>query len=279
MLEKKISNGKIYAALADLNYWDKNPRLPGTPEDDERMIRQIAFLGQYKPNFVTEDGIHVGGNKRLKAMSWLNVNVYVWTDKDGKSHEINRMGQFNDIWITELGFGKVEHSQEYFDAGGVQKYKALLDGEVQEREYNSIEQIMLEYAISDNDPIGQYDQEALHELTKPHREFIPQGTYKLELAPSISLEKFDQDFEKEQARKKAEEGQNENKKDKKIVVRVEYTPEQFKEIEPRIDTLRELLGVESNTDLFTKMVEIAESQAAAESEDITPAADTEETSL
>lgn len=161
MLEKNVTTtGKIFTDIDKLIEWDKNPRSV-EDKDLERLKRQMQFLGQYKPLLVTEDGIVVGGNMRLRVMRDLKIT---------------------EVWITELAFGKTESDPI--------KFKAIIDGEVQEREYDSIEQIMIEYALSDNDGVGAYDQQALHELTSGYAELIPQGLYKLELAPPTALETF-----------------------------------------------------------------------------------------
>jgi hypothetical protein len=106
---------------------------------------------------------------------------------------------FTEVWITELSFGKVEGSEPA-------KYKALIDGKPQEREYDSVEQIMIEYALSDNDTVGMYDQQALHELISPHANLIPMENYKLELAPPVALKTFNEDYSK------AKPGVQDNKK-------------------------------------------------------------------
>lgn len=58
--------GKTYWAIEKLKEWDKNPR-GITPENLDRLKKQIQELGEYKPLLITPDGEVIGGNMRLKA--------------------------------------------------------------------------------------------------------------------------------------------------------------------------------------------------------------------
>ena len=55
-----------------LKEWDKNPRNINK-KDFERLKRQITELGQYKPLLVTQEGVVIGGNMRLKALRDMGV--------------------------------------------------------------------------------------------------------------------------------------------------------------------------------------------------------------
>lgn len=189
MLEKRFANGKVYTAITNLVPWDKNPRRLESADDLERLKRQIAYLGQYKPSLATQDGIIIGGNMRNKAMSWLNNNVLIVTE-NGQEKQIDLRGLFNEIWITELSFGQTELTHEQIQAGEKPKYRAIIDGQVQDREYESIEQIMIEYALSDNDAIGVNDKQALAELVTPFLPLMPANQYKLETAPAVELKSY-----------------------------------------------------------------------------------------
>lgn len=195
MLEKRVStNGKIFAKLDSLIEWDKNPRTI-KDEDFFRLKKQVARLGQYKPLFVSQDGTVVGGNMRLRTIRYLNENVLKWTERDNTPREIDRRGQFDEVWVSELAVG-----EEQFD--GVTKYHAILDGKVETELFPSVEQMMIEYGISDNDPAGAYDQQALFTLLQPHQEFMPLPDYKLEVKPPIDLKQFTEGFGKKPEEKK-----------------------------------------------------------------------------
>lgn len=59
--------------LNDLKEWDKNPRSI-SKDGFERLKKQIQRLGQYKPLIITQDGIVLGGNMRMKAYRELGIN-------------------------------------------------------------------------------------------------------------------------------------------------------------------------------------------------------------
>src|SRR5581483_10567928 len=136
MLDKKMTTtGKIYTAIGNLQVWDKNPRTIAD-EDRIRLRSQIAFLGQYKPLLVTEDGIVVGGNMRLSEFNWLNTNIFVYNDiHTGREMQLDLRGSFNDVWISELSFGQEELTDEQKAEGVMPKYRAIIDGKTQPPRY------------------------------------------------------------------------------------------------------------------------------------------------
>lgn len=190
MLQKRTTtNGKILATLDSLIEWDKNPRNI-KEEDFFRLKKQVARLGQYKPLFVNAEGVVVGGNMRLRTLRWLNENVLKWADEDGTEHQIDRVGQFAEVWVTELGVG-----EEPIE--GVVKYHAILDGKVEAELFDSIEQMMIEYGISDNDPAGSYDQKALFKLLQPYEKLKSMPDYKFSLQEPVKLKSFIAEFNKD----------------------------------------------------------------------------------
>lgn len=261
MLEKNVTTtGKIFTHIDNLKTWDKNPRSIDEA-GDLRLRIQIATLGQYKPLLVTEDGLIVGGNMRLREFVWLNTHVLEYTDAKGQKHEIDKRNQFNNVWITELSFAQNQETG---------KYQALIDGKAQEKQYETIEQIMIEYALSDNDTVGKYEQKQLHQLIAPYQEMIQLENYKLELQPAVPLKMFMMHPEKIKdgnEEKKSDEGKN-----KIVVMKFEFTPEAYKSVEPRVQKIRDALGVENNADLLTNLLAMAEEiKAKEEAEDTTTA--------
>jgi DNA modification methylase len=121
---------KEYRALTELTTWSDNPRSI-LKEDFSRLKKQIQRLGQYKPLLITSDGIVIGGNMRLEAMKALNM------DK---------------AWVSTIEFKQRE-----------EKYFACIDGVECAGEYDSLDQAMTEYALSDNDRAGSYDEDKLAE--------------------------------------------------------------------------------------------------------------------
>lgn len=81
-LKTKIVDGRIYAKRTDLTPWDKNPRdIEDSNLDqliaDIQEARKITPDGQIKPLLVTQSGIVVGGNMRMRAFAKLNID-WVW---------------------------------------------------------------------------------------------------------------------------------------------------------------------------------------------------------
>lgn len=111
-----MTNEKEYKKVSELRVWDKNPR--GIKKKDfERLKKQIVDLGAYKPLLATDDGIVIGGNMRLRALMDLGVQ---------------------NIWVNTITF---------FEEN--KKWRAKIDGEVAPKIFESKEQAMLEYALSD----------------------------------------------------------------------------------------------------------------------------------
>lgn len=117
--------------IGELRNWEKNPRNI-TDRDFKRLKEQIK-LGQYKPLLVTSDGIVLGGNMRLRAFQQLGVK---------------------DVWVSTVEFIPDDD-----------KFLAVVNGETQTtRKFNSIEEGMLEYSMSDNDRAGFYDNDNMANL-------------------------------------------------------------------------------------------------------------------
>jgi DNA modification methylase len=122
---------KDYRALTELTTWSDNPRSI-LKEDFLRLKKQIQRLGQYKPLLVTSDGIVIGGNMRLEAMKAL--------------------GMLN-AWVSTIEFKQRDDKKWY----------ACIDGVAYPGEFESLDQAMTEYALSDNDRAGSYDEDKLAE--------------------------------------------------------------------------------------------------------------------
>jgi len=163
-MERHIENGHWYTGIKNLQPWEKNPR--DIREDDfERLKAQLVDFGQYKALLATKDGTIVGGNMRYRAMSWLNENVFTLTLPDGTQQTYDLRGQFNEVWVTELDF-----EYEPAVAGQMATVHAVIDGKVQQRGFSSAEHVMPEYALSDNDLAGRYNNEALAMLVHDYQE-------------------------------------------------------------------------------------------------------------
>jgi hypothetical protein len=240
-MEKRIENGQWYTSIKSLTPWEKNPRYI-QDEDFERLKAQIIDFGQYKPLLVTKDGTIVGGNMRFRAMSWLNENVFTRTLPDGTQQTHDLRGQFNDIWITELDF-----AYEPAVAGQMATVHAIINGEQHTRGFSSAEQVMLEYALSDNDAAGRYDTQAVALLTHDYQELIPQDMFKIEVAQPIPLETLLNDFQPDgtdPTEEELPETKDEKEKKKKIVFEFQ-DEEQYEQIKGQIEDLKKDQGVDT----------------------------------
>lgn len=184
MLEKRVSTtGHIYAKLSSLKQWDKNPR-DIYENKFKNLCILLATLGIFKPQFVTSEGVQVGGNMRLPALGWLNTHVLEFDEMihGQQVHQtIDLRGQLDEVPITELGFVEVR------EEGKPIRYRATLDGKIQWKVFESIEQAMIEYAIADNAPAGHYDQQKAAELFFPYKEVINTKIYDLPLSEPVSM--------------------------------------------------------------------------------------------
>lgn len=143
---------KEYRKIDELRSWKKNPR-GITTSGYKRLEKQIKKLGQYKPLLITNDGVVIGGNMRLLAYRELKVSP---------------------LWVSIITFEKDGNS-----------YVASIDGEKQAGKYETIEQGMLEYALSDNDRAGYYEEEELAELLYSYKDKIVLPDYSIDIGRAI----------------------------------------------------------------------------------------------
>jgi hypothetical protein len=121
----------ITKKIEELHVWDDNPRII-TFENFDRLKKQIIELGMYKPLLITEDGTIIGGNMRYRAVV--------------------------DLGITEIACVMIEFEKQ--ERG----WRAKIGGESQKKIFKTKKQAMVEYALSDNDRAGSYDDQKLAEL-------------------------------------------------------------------------------------------------------------------
>ena len=117
--------------ISELKSWENNPRSIDK-ENFGRLRKQIQRLGQFKPLIITSDGTVIGGNMRLEAMKSLGMS---------------------NAWVSLIEFKEREDK----------KWFACIDGVAQVGEFESLEQAVTEYALSDNDRAGSYDEDKLAE--------------------------------------------------------------------------------------------------------------------
>lgn len=128
---------KIRQALSTLHEWAKNPRSI-TKSGFGRLEYQILRLGQYKPFLVTGDGTVLGGNMRIKVhteLAGLPVDKLRRKMEDVRKREVTLkeaqefLTQLQNPWVSIVA--PKDDNQRW------------------------------EYALSDNDRAGFYDQDLL----------------------------------------------------------------------------------------------------------------------
>lgn len=111
MIQTKLNDkNQILVTLDQLKPWDKNPR-DINPADMERLKTQIKRLGQYKPLLVTEEGVVIGGNMRLRAYremgmtdAWVSI-VSPKNDSELLEYALSdndRAGFYKELELMEL---------------------------------------------------------------------------------------------------------------------------------------------------------------------------------
>lgn len=184
-----LENNKLYTKIDNLRQWTHNPRKITQPALD-RLVTQIQQLGQYKPLLIMNDGVVLGGNMRLLAMQKLNIE---------------------NVWVSIVEFKKNTIGS---------KWRAVIDGVEQQKQFSSLEQAMMEYSLSDNDRAGFYDNDAFEQALVDLNLDISQLDYSIDFKEPISLNISD---DNEQM------NQNEELFEKKYQVVVEVSNEQEQE--------------------------------------------------
>lgn len=139
-----MSLSRDIRSIDTLHAWEKNPRTI-SPENLERLKKQIQSLGQYKPLLITKDGTVLGGNMRLKAYKELGIK---------------------DIWVS------------------------VVDAPTEEQK--------IEYALSDNDRAGKYEEDMLEGLIKEFPD-VSWNDYSVDLsAPALVMDLMDSNQEIEE---------------------------------------------------------------------------------
>lgn len=229
MIKIRKTHGKTWTATENLKLWDKNPRII-KEEDFNRLKKQLADLGQYKPLLVTEDGVVVGGNMRFRAYADLGVK---------------------ELWVSILSFADIEGKP------GVKS--VLIDGKFQiitgdtPREFQSIEHAMLEYAISDNDHAGKTDTQVLAELANPYMDVVPMENYKIEVYESKPLVDVAESISSP-APEVREDSEAEVEEMESVVFAIKYSKEEWDSISFLIEDFKEGNGEMDDKAMFENLL-------------------------
>lgn len=227
--------------VSTLHNWEENPR-DLTESDYHRLKRQLR-LGEYKPLLCLTDGTVLGGNMRLKAYKELKID---------------------SVWVSEI---------EPVDTGD--GWKAIINGEEANKIFDSREQLILEYALSDNDRVGTWnDVNLADELSKVN---IDPDLFKVDLALPTRIEDLQMAFgvgadgiETGQKMMGRDFDQNDmaNKLEtyefgtvKQIVIY--FDNNQYLDVMERIQTMLKKTGSQNNTELFLEALKALEAHYEA----------------
>lgn len=122
--------GKQVARVADLSLWAQNPK--DVESADYARLRAQYELGEHSPLLITVHGEVLGGNTRLRL--------------------------YKELGVENAKVVVVDFKQEG------DTVSAYVDGTKATKQFSSVEQAKLEYALSHNGQIGRYNREALAEL-------------------------------------------------------------------------------------------------------------------
>lgn len=261
MLNLIQENGKTYCNLSELKRWAKNPKYL-MKEDHDRLVEQILDLGQYKPVLilgeeanvkgeVIPEGTIVGGNSRYE--------VYKERVESGEM-------VYAKVWVSVLKFSLKQETGQWFP---------VINGElIERRAFSDPLQIMIEYSQSDNDQAGKTDRQALAELVLPYQEVLPMENYKIQVFDQQPLKQIVDEVQspKDEVRPDSKE---EKAEETTSYIVIKYTPEQFKEVEPKVTEVKELMNVENNTDMFNQLLDFYLLDTKGQQIEEAPAAPTE----
>jgi len=134
----------------------------------------------------------------IKKVPISEVDVWKENPRNIKTEDFKRLKK----QITELGVYKplicYQENGKYITLGGNMRLRALRELNHQEIDISIIkpktEAEKIKYALSDNDRMGQYDEQALAELTYPYIDEINLEDFKIDVGEPIDLKTIIEDF-------------------------------------------------------------------------------------
>lgn len=147
-----------YRPVKDLKPWADNPRAIDK-SDFARLRRQITRLGQYKPLLITSENVVIGGNMRLEAIKSLG---------------------FTEAWVSVVDFVQRDDGKWYAKINDI-PYEGVFD---------SKEQGIMEYALSDNDRAGYYLEDQLAEQLAALPSLVEDDLYRFDLGKLTSVKEL-----------------------------------------------------------------------------------------
>lgn len=134
----------------------------------------------------------------IKRVPISEVEVWDKNPRNIKTKDFERLKR----QIQELGVYKplicVKENGKYTTLGGNMRLRALVALNIKEVDISLVEApdeaTKIKYALSDNDRMGQYDEQALAELAYPHIEEINLEDYRIDVGEPISLKDVIEDY-------------------------------------------------------------------------------------
>ena len=134
----------------------------------------------------------------IKQVPISDVEAWDKNPRNIKTKDMERLKR----QIQELGVYKplicVRENGKYVTLGGNMRLRALQALNLSEVDISIVEATdeatRIKYALSDNDRAGEYDEQALAELTYPHIEEINLEDFKLDVGQPISLKDVIEDY-------------------------------------------------------------------------------------
>jgi len=134
----------------------------------------------------------------IKRVPISEVEIWEKNPRNIKTKDFERLKR----QIQELGVYKplicIRENGKYVTLGGNMRLRALVALNLKEVDVSLVqakdEATKIKYALSDNDRVGQYDEQALAELTYPHIEEINLEDYRIDVGEPISLKDVIEDY-------------------------------------------------------------------------------------
>jgi len=134
----------------------------------------------------------------IKRVPISEVEVWEENPRNIKTEDFERLKK----QIEELGVYKplicYQENGRYITLGGNMRLRALKDLSMNEVDISIVkadtEAEKIKYALSDNDRVGQYDEQALAELVYPYLEEINLEDYRIDVGEPISLKDVIEDY-------------------------------------------------------------------------------------
>ncbi len=133
-----------------------------------------------------------------KAVPLSKVELWDKNPRNIKTKDFERLKR----QILKLGVYKplicVKEGRRFIILGGNMRFKALQALNYSDVDISIVkaptEALKIEYALSDNDRAGEYDEDKLAELVYPHIEEIKLSDYKMDLRDPVSLKELIEDY-------------------------------------------------------------------------------------